>query len=432
MTAIDGGVRREGLGYVLELPAVATELRSGAINRSRGELSTELSVSCALPGVTSRSGHIFRGRFNVSSVRSRTELARHLAARTTGSELDWPELLEQFCVGVLAGESAGQPFVRVGRLPQRLAERFLVDPFLPLGKPTILFGDGGTGKSYLAVGIAVSVETGVEIVPGFRPVRARSMYLDWESDQADLDERVKAVAAGVDIEPPEITYRRCLGPLRTQLEAIARQVSAENVGFVIVDSVGLAMGATSETGDANQGAIELFEALAELSTGLTIPVTSLAIDHVSKEASKNESGAGKPYGSGYKAFLARSTWELRQGKDREPDGTMHLGLFHRKSNLSREQPPVGLRYVNEDGRSVYWRREEITEASLEKSLTQSGRIYSALREAGPMTVEQIQERTGIEEPSIRVVLSRGRRTGTFARNDVTKLWALRDTAHAAS
>jgi hypothetical protein len=423
-------VRREGLGYVMQITDAATELRCGATTRSRGELLAELSVSCALPGVASRTGHIFRGRFNFSSVRTRSELAKHLTARTPGSELDWQELLEQFCVGVLAGASEGQPFVRVGRLPQRLAERFLVDPLLPLGKPTILFGDGGVGKSYLAVGMAVSVESGYEIVPGFRPARGHVLYLDWESDQADLDERVKAVSAGAEIEPPEITYRRCLGPLRAQLEAIARQVSAEDVTLVVVDSVGLAMGATSETGDANQGAIELFEAFAELGAGRVTPVTALAIDHVSKEASKNEGGAGKPYGSGYKAFLARSTWELRQGKERESDGTMHLGLFHRKSNLSREHQPIGLRYTNEDGRLVYWQREPITEASLEKSLSQPDRIAAALREAGPLSDVDLADYTGIDISTLRAVLSRAMKKGRFAKSETTKKWAL-GVAHAS-
>lgn len=424
-------VRRDGLGYVLALPSVATEMRCGAVTSRSGELHAELSVSCALPGVTSRSGHLFRGRFNISSVRTRKELAGHLAARTPGSEIDWPELLEQFCVGVLAGESEGQPFVRVGRLPQRIAERFLVEPLLPLGKATILFGDGGVGKSYFAVGMAVSVETGREIVPGFRPVRSHVMYLDWESDQADLDERVKAVAVGADIEPPEITYRRCVGPLRNQLEPVARQVAAEDVGLVVVDSVGLAMGTTGESGDANQGAIELFEALAELGAARITPVTALAIDHVSKEASKSESGAGKPYGSGYKAFLARSTWELRQGKEREADGTMHLGLFHRKSNLSREQAPIGLRYVNEDGAAVWWQREPITEASLEKSLSQPERITAALREAGPMSDVDLAEYTGIDIGVLRAVLSRGMKNGRFAKGLATKKWALAEVTRAS-
>lgn len=428
--AVLTGFGRSGLGYALTLPDVATELRVGQVSRSRGEVVGELTVSCALPAIASRSGHIFRGRFNFSSPTTRTSMAKHLATRTNGAGIDWPELLEQFCVAVLDAESEGQPFARIGRLPQRMAERFAVDPLLPLGKTTILFGDGGVGKSYLAVGLAVSLETGCEVVPGFSAVRMPVLYLDWESDQADLDERVKAVSAGAEIEPPEILYRRCIGPLRAQLEAVARQITAERIGFVVVDSVGMAMGTSSETGgDSNQGAIELFEALGELGAGRQIGVTVLAIDHVSKEASRNEGGAGKPYGSGYKAFLARATWELRQGKDADADGTMHLGLYQQKANNSRRHPPIGLRYVNEEGRLVYWAREAITEPTLEKGLSQSERIYAALR-TEPMTDAALAERTGIDIGSLRVALSRGRGT-RFRKNEVTKIWALLDTAHAS-
>lgn len=427
------GFNRAGLGYALSLPDVATELRVGQVSRSRGELTGELTVSCALPAIASQTGHIFRGRFNFSSSQTRGTMAKHLASRTNGAGIDWPEILERFCVAVLTAEAEGQPFVRVGRMPQRIAERFLVEPLLPLGKTTILFGDGGVGKSYLAVGLAVTVETGDDVIPGFTPAaRMPVLYLDWESDRADLDERLKAVCAGAGVDAIEITYRRCIGPLRTQLEAVAQQVTAESVGFVVVDSVGMAMGTSSETSaDSNQGAIELFEALGELGAGRETGVTVLAIDHVSKEAAGREAGAGKPYGSGYKAFLARSTWELRQGKEKDADGTMHLGLYHRKANTSRELAPIGLKYVNEDGRSVYWQREDITEETLEKGLSQSARINAALRDGGPMTDAELADYTGIDVNSLRVALSRGHKNKRYYKGPTTKKWALLDTAHAS-
>lgn len=426
------GFARTGLGYALTRPEVATEIKVGQVSRSRGELVAELTVSCAMPAIASQTGHIFRGRFNLSSPTTRGTMAKHLASRTNGVGIDWPEMLELFCMAVLTAESEGQPFVRVGRQPARIAERYLVEPLLPLGKTTILFGDGGVGKSYLAVGMAVSVETGTEIVPGFRPVRMPVLYLDWESDYADLDERVKAVCVGADIEPIEITYRRCIGPLRSQLEAVAQRVAADQTGLVIVDSVGMAMGTSSETaGDSNQGAIELFEALGELGAGRNTGVTVLAIDHVSKEAAGRETGAGKPYGSGYKAFLARSTWELRQGRDKDPDGTMHLGLYHRKANSSRELAPIGLRYVNDDGRAVHWQNESITEVSLEKGLSYPSRINNALRDGGPMTDSELADYTGIDISNLRVTLSRGLQNERYYKGPTTKKWALVDVAHAS-
>lgn len=426
------GFRRSGLGYALELPSVATELRVGQVSRSRGELVGELTVSCALPAIASQSGHIFRGRFNFSSPTTRTSMAKHLASRTVGAGIDWPELLEQFCVAVLTAESEGQPFVRVGRMPERIPERYLVDPLLPIGKATILYGDGGVGKSYLAVGLAVAVETGVEIIPGFHVGHARVLYLDWESDAADLDERVAAVCDGAGIDSIEILYHRCIGPLHTEVEAIARRVGEEGIGMAVVDSVGMAMGTSSETGvDANQGAIELFSAIREM--GAAAPggaMTTIAIDHVSKEAAGRDTGAGKPYGSGYKAFLARSTWELRQGRDKDPDGTMHLGLYHTKSN-GRRFSPIGLAYVNEDGRSVRWSREDITDQTLEKGLSNTDRIYNALKLGGPMLDTELAEYTGIEVAQLRVTLSRGHKAGRLYKGPTTKKWALMDTAHAS-
>lgn len=408
-------VVRSGLGYALLIPDVATELRSGAPVRSRGEISAELTVSCGLPAITSQTGHLFRGRFNFSSMTARASLAKHLNAKTAGL-IDWAELLETLCVGVLTGEARGNETVRIGRLPAQIGPAYRVDPLLPLNKPTILFGDGGVGKSYLSLAMAVSCETGREVVPGFSPRVCHAMYLDWETDAAEIDSRIKTISAGAEMPEPEILYRGVAGPLVGQFESIAADIEAEGIGLVIIDSAGLAMGVASEASDANESAIRFYTALRHITA-----VTWLVIDHVSKEGARSEDGAHRPYGSAYKGFLARSVWELRKGAESEGDRT-HLGLYHRKANTSKQHAPIGLAYVHEDG-LVYWEAESITEPTLEAGLTQGSRIYASLRR-GLKTDEEIAEDTGIGLPSVRVQLSRGRAKGTYAKSDGTKRWGI--------
>ena len=46
---------------------------------------------------------------------------------------------------------------------------YALDPICPRGEPTILFAPGGTGKSYLSLALALSVQLGRELVPGIPP-----------------------------------------------------------------------------------------------------------------------------------------------------------------------------------------------------------------------------------------------------------------------
>ena len=46
-----------------------------------------------------------------------------------------------------------------------IGPRALVDPFLPLHETTVFFGDGGTGKGYLALLLVAAIATSIPL-PG--------------------------------------------------------------------------------------------------------------------------------------------------------------------------------------------------------------------------------------------------------------------------
>lgn len=394
---------RKGLGYVMTVPELASEFAVERLVRSRGDLHGELSVSCGLPGVRSSDGHLHQARVNLSSTQVRRTVAGYLAERANVPEVDWKDLLEDFCARVLRAEREGEPFVTVGRRPPRIDPGMRLEPLLPVGKTTILFGDGGAGKSSLAQAIAVSVASGETVIPGFEPRSAPVLYLDWETDADDVDARIKAIARGAGIsEIPEIGYRACVGAFVDQTEDVVRIVDEGHVGLVVIDSVEMASASTrGEGSDANEAAIRLFSALRHLHT------TVLAIDHVSKASSESSSGAGKPYGSTFKANLARGTFELRQAKaGTGDDGRIHVALYHRKSNVSARMKPQGL-WVEHAGDAIRFGREDITEADLAAGMTLADRI-AAVVTGGPASVEDIA--VELDEPTnkVRSVLSRGR------------------------
>jgi hypothetical protein len=393
---------RQGLGYVMSLPDLATELAVGYVRRSRGETYGELTVTCGLPGTRSSDGHLHQATFNLSGSEARNRLAKVLANRAnTGDEIDWTDVLEDLCRRVLGAEREGEPVAKVGMLPVPLAEAFRLTPFLPENQVTILYGDGGVGKSTLASAFAVSVETGVAIAEGWTPRKARVLYLDWEAGRNSLNRRVRGVAIGLHLpKPAQIDYLDCRrrGPLHGFAEHLAGTVDREGYGLVIVDSVGMAAGIGTEGGDANESALRLFSAFGYLGT------TVLAIDHVNRTDAEAERKRSRPYGSIYKSLLARSTWELRLSRSSDVGSVM--GLYQTKVNDSDLHAPISLRVVHGDDGSIAYERLASLPVELSRSLTLEEQVAAALGTFGHLTPSELAEELDLDPNKVRAVLSR--------------------------
>jgi DNA-directed RNA polymerase specialized sigma24 family protein len=393
---------RQGLGYVMQLPALATELSIAYVRRSRGETHGELTVTCGLPGTRSADGHLHQATFNISGSEARNRLAKTLALRAnTGDEIDWTDVLEDLCRRVLGAEREGEPVAKVGALPTPVAESFRLVPFLPEDQVTILYGDGGVGKSTLASAFAVSVETGVAMIEGWTPRKARVLYLDWEAGRNSLNRRVRGVAMGLHLpRVAQIDYLDCRrrGPLHGFAEHLAMTVDREHYGLVIVDSVGMAAGIGTEGGDANESALRLFSAFGYLGT------TVLAIDHVNRSDAEADRKRSRPYGSIYKSLLARSTWELRLS--RSSDVGQVMGLYNTKVNDSDMHAPVSLRVVHGEDGSISYEQMDSMPLELSRSLTLEEQVASALASLGHLTPAEIADELELAENKVRAVLSR--------------------------
>lgn len=395
---------QQGLGYTLSVPDMAIEIAVDRLTRTRGELHGELSVTCGLPGGRSADGHLHNARFNLSGGTTRGTLAKVLAKRAGTDDVDWEDLLEDFCRRVMAAEREGDPVIEVGALPVPIGESYRLAPLLPLGQTTILYGEGGTGKSTLSCLVAVAIQTGVSPLEGWIPRRAPVLYLDWEGGRDSINRRVRSVATGLRI-PGIVTIRyldcRRRGALYSFAEDIARMVDREGYGLVVVDSVGMASGTSSEGTDANESAIRLFQAFGYIGT------TILADDHVSKAETEATNRPARPYGSIYKTNLARATYELRRQKT--ADGSSVLLLLNTKANDADTLPPQAIKVIhNDDGTIVYEALDDLpTEvaAAAGGRLTQADRLASFLAE-GHLTDEQLTELTDIPEKTVRTVLAR--------------------------
>jgi len=69
----------------------------------------------------------------------------------------------------------------------------LFDPIVSGSGVTIHFGDGGVGKSLLALAVAASLGTGLEVIEGFKPSVRRGpvYYVDFERNARETVSRLR-------------------------------------------------------------------------------------------------------------------------------------------------------------------------------------------------------------------------------------------------
>lgn len=384
-------VQRDGLGYVLDVPKDGVSIRADRIRESSGEITAELVVERA------PDGHILRTRLNLLSATTRSSLAKDLSSRAPGP--DWRKLLEVLCLGVVELEREGEPFQMIGRSPVRPEPPYLMRPMLFAGKPTILFGEGGVGKSSaLAAAIAVSVASGQAAVDAWSVVTPGPvLVLDWEGDDGDWNDAVARIAAGMSIPPPLLHYRRMSGSLDGAVNEIAAYCDEHAIVLIVVDSVTWATRSMDRAAGIEEPAKRLFEALRHIGR------SSLLIDHKSKAGLRDDESGSNPIGALVKVNAARASYELRRAGEPSADGTRHLALIARKLNPVAPQPPLGIAVRVTGGETRLWTEpvllgDEVVVQQVKESGALWERIRDALLPGTPLTASQIVGRIGLDGP----------------------------------
>ena len=394
---------KEGMGYHCWDDEVQTHFRLTHIKRSRGEINGELSITTNIEGVKTRDGVMHVARFNVLSSSTRSSLAKMLEKRTPNHpEMDWFDGLEWLCQHVILSESRGETIDEVGTRPASpVTDRWLVEPLVLKGRPSMIFGPGGAGKSLVALTCGLSVACHREIIPGMAPaVTGPVLYLDWETTADVINDRIQAVAKGHGFRPQGMFYRRCVRPLADDAEELSAIVALKGIVLVIVDSAAYAMGHQGEYGDANEAVLRLHEALRLIGT------SSLIVDHVNKTEARTKGGTAQPYGSAYKTNAARISWELRKAPSVE--GELRINLFHAKSNDTRQLEPIGLNLDWDEG-TIIFRKADVLEEEYDDRLDKMDTrdiISDLLADGAKRTPSVIARELNLKDGTVRGVLKR--------------------------
>ncbi len=360
--------RRLGEGhYFLASPNLRLELEVDRLRREKHELKGELAVRCGLAGAKTVDGDSLSvADFNLSSGRARAERAKQLDRLSEAPEIDWDWLLEEFCQKVLKAEREGQPATLLRDVPRP------VDDHLDVGgvrlhrrHPVILFGDGGTAKSYTGLYFAGCLDQ--------RGVRV--LYADWEFAAEDHRDRLERLFGP---EMPGVQYIRAERPLVYEADRLRRIVQEDEIDYVIYDSIAFACAGPPE---AAEMAGAYFRAVRQIGVG------SLHIAHVTK----GETGDQKPFGSAFWHNGARATWNVKTADQLSGHSELSIGLFNRKANIGPLRPAVGFRISFDEDRTTFERVDLRDVQELAPQLPLWQRIAHELRQGGAQTLARLAE-----------------------------------------
>jgi DNA-binding transcriptional ArsR family regulator len=275
---------------------------------------------------------------------------------------------------------------------------WLVKDLIPARHATNLYGDSGTGKSLIALYLALCVIEGIPFLNFPTTKRGKVLYLDLELDAEIHTLRWWAIArgAGYTTPPKGLRYVRWTHGLIGHEGELCELIEQEQPALLIVDSFGKATGKPLDP-DFAIALYNLFDAL---------PVPVLVIDHTAKPNPEIPAESAREYGTVYKRHYARSAIQVDlQGSER---GHIGVILRHQKSNFGRLAPeiPLTLAFLEEDGVMLEVRLQyggQAVQANAEL-FGRRGEVVRFLSENGEATQKQIAENLDTSQSSVSRLL----------------------------
>ena len=331
--------------------------------------------------------------FNFSSAQTRRLLAKSLSEKYP--ELKWQEIIDKLCSQVQELALTGEPIKELWTSENIQPPEYLIEPILLKDLPTIIFGEKGVTKSTLALVLYLILtmpwdDNPLELIAPKHSVK--TAYLDWELPGHIAQWSLKKLQQGMGVPPLPLYHRRCRVPLADDIEAIQKYLSQMKAEAVIIDSLARACGGEllKDTENINR----FFNALDKLN------VTSLILGQTAKtEKTKQRS----IYGSSMFSYYSRSIWELCKTESVGED-EFSVALFHRSSNLTKLQKPIGFRFnFNENKTSII--REAVSYTEFYEKVNRQFQITELLR-TSPLKTEEIMEAMDIKRGNADMTLKR--------------------------
>lgn len=364
-------------------PSISINVSLSRVKESGGEMKAELTA-------TNGKGILTQQSINLLAGRSRGMLAKEMHGKHALTAPSWETILETVCVRGLRELRKGEPTIVLQ--PQEQANvPFLLNPLIFQRNQTLVYAPGGSGKSYLALYLALLACHGAQ-QNGLASLQVPVLYLDYELDAETIGTRLTRLRKG----HPELSqyapyYRECLKPLDEEIDIISAEVDEKGIKLVIVDSAIMACG---DELNGTQAPKVLARALKQLRC------SALVLTHVAKNTEHKTA-----YGNVFFQNLCRNQYEVELVD--ETDDVKRIQLINRKINFGRFQRPIGLALdFSQDACVVTGFDPMVEDDQPDIALPMPARIRNLLEDGLPLTTKEIAEALGEGINYVRVVLNR--------------------------
>lgn len=331
-------VKRGTIVYV-EFPERKIYIRAERIRETSSLVKAEVSISV---GDGDERVLLNRGRVSMLEDTPKTRLIDLLIEK--GSAIGysdpndngfWGNIIDEAFYAIVDKFREGNEAKKMTNLEQAAPRTYAISPIITKGVANLLWGPGGSYKSYFGLLTCVMVDRGLS-VHGMSARKGNALYLDWEEDEDVFKSRLLAIQRGLaeqldDFENPFesgiMRKEMAAEKLGTSIEELSKLIHEHQITYVCVDSVNPALNGNAVDSDAIE---EYFSALRQLQ------VTSLSLDHANRGGERT--GEWSIHGSAFKYNRSRQVYEIK--KVQIPNSrTSEFGLYHRKSNDSALAAP---------------------------------------------------------------------------------------------
>ena len=216
---------------------------------------------------------------------------------------------------------------------------FLWSPYIPLGKLTILQGDSGNGKTYLAMYLCAACTTGTTL-PNMEPHEPVNVIYQTAEDGLGDTIKPRLLEAGADLNRVLVIDDSETEPLTLTDERIEKAIRQNNAKLVIIDPIQAFLGADVDMNRANE-VRPLLRKLSDVAERTDCAI--VLIGHLNK-ASGQQSGYRNLGSIDFRA-AARSVLVVGKSKD---DPNIRI-MAHDKSSLAPAGDSLAFALGDEDG-----------------------------------------------------------------------------------
>ena len=394
-------------GYNFEWPDLNLKATVSHIHSSWRGLSAEIDLYHEDLGM-------LRGavELTLGSQSGSRDLVSSIKRRVKDSlDYDWDRIVEAICVSTKRRyRTANVEKLNLLHYMVDRQDRYCLYPYVMHGSINVLYGQPGSLKSYFALSLGISIQTGHDIV-GFSPTCKHQMcYIDWEDGPDEHGVRARRILTGKNlaVEVDDLAYIRAHQGLPILIDDL--QPAIAGCDLVCIDSAVLAGGGDPNSDDTVRA---VSNALRQLNA------TVILIGHDTKDGNRGMRG------SKMWTAMCRNAFEVKVHSD-PGQSELFAVMYHRKSNRGAKHKSVGYQIVfDDDADSTFFNRSDealTVSPTLSAELSVKERIDSVLTEA--MSTKDLIDAIGsdVSAKTVSNTLTRYAKKGVYTKVGYRPLW----------